>query len=188
MTRAACDSSLMRVLVIPLLCALVSAPLVGQTSSPDSSAPAKTREQNGWVSLGVGVSQLGSGATAVTLGGWYANNKLVVGVHAADCEVIVTGPVEHSASLVVGLRSNSKYFLTLLAAGPSILGGWHESPPPSLGSTRVDEPTEIGIGASAQGIAHLPLIGLGVEGFAAGSRHHSLVGATLSVQIGWFGQ
>jgi len=46
---------------------------------------------------------------------------------------------------------------------------------------------EIGMAMSAEAIINLPLVGIGLDAFAARSSNRLVEGVTLSLQVGWFG-
>jgi hypothetical protein len=165
--------------------------LSGQTDSSDSPTALASRRQNFWVSGGIGV---GTGGLAESQGGWrgvaeiasawYSNNNLVVGARIADASGWF-GPDIHDAALLLGVRNLAPRGLALIAAGPARLGGWRSNGEQS--GTRTVLPTEIGMALSAEAAFTSPLFGIGIDFFAARGKNTSIVGATLSLQLGWLG-
>ena len=116
--------------------------------------------------------------------GWYANNDLVFGAHVAEVSAL-WGPEVHDAALLIGFRNVSRHGLALIAVGPARLGG--KMYVGDLYIPRTVATNEIGVAMSAEAIINLPLIGIGLDAFAARSSNRLVEGVTLSLQVGWFG-
>jgi hypothetical protein len=153
--------------------------LFAQIDSTASSTVVPLR-QNAWLSVGIGP---GRGGVAGVASGWFSNNHLILGVHAAgvadwDREV-------HDVALLVGARDLSEGGLIMIAAGPARLGGKKIMGNPYSGRTVATN--EFGIAISAEAIISLPIAGLGVDAFVARSENRLVEGITLSLQVGWLG-
>ena len=172
------------ILVVAVLCGASAAPLIGQTNT--DSATATPRRQNAWVSLGLGVSQLGEGAT---ISGWYGNNKLVLGAQlAGGSEGILSSRDVQAISVQVGVRAMGRRGTALIAIGPARMDGWHNEPGGTFfGHSVRDNNGEFGVAASAEALVHMRYAGLGVGLFAAGSGHEHLTGATVTLHLGSIG-
>jgi hypothetical protein len=109
---------------------------------------------------------------------------MVVGARTTDASGWF-GPHIHDTALLIGVRNLAPRGLALIAAGPATLGGWHSNGEQS--GTRTVLPTEIGMAVSAEAASISQHFGLGIDFFAARSRNTSIVGATVSLQLGWFG-
>ncbi len=139
------------------------------------------RRQNAWVSAGIGV---GSGGLAVMGSGWYGNNDLVFGAHVAEVSAL-WGPEVHDAALLFGFRNLSRHGLALIAVGPARLGGKMLVGDPYI--PRTVARNEIGMAMAAEAILTLPLVGIGLDAFAARSSNRLVEGVILSFQVGWLG-
>ena len=155
--------------------------LCAQVDSTASSTATPVRRQNVWVSAGIGV---GKGGVAVIGTGWYANNDLVYGAHVAEVSAL-WGPEVHDAALLIGFRNASHHVLALIAVGPARLGG--KMYVGDLYIPRTVATNEIGMAMSAEAIINLPLVGIGLDAFAARSSNRLVEGVTLSLQVGWLG-
>ena len=167
-----------------LCCAVFPLSVQGQTGQHDSSRTRSTRQQNAWLSGGVGIGTAGIAGPTGTVSGWYSNNSLLVGAHVVDV-VGWSGPEVHDTALLVGLCDLRRHTLFLIAAGPAKLGGRgyrYEN-----GVTTTIPASEIGAALHVEANVHIEVIGIGVDFFAARSNNRSLKGATLSLQLGWFG-
>ena len=180
-----------RILALLVICGLVPLALSGQTASSDSPTVLPSRRQNFWVSGGIGV---GTGGLAESRGdwrglagiasAWYSNNNLVVGARMAVASGWF-GPDVHDTALLLGVRNLAPRGLALIAAGPARLGGWHNNGEQS--GMRTVLPTEIGMAVSAEAAFTSQHFGIGTDFFVARSRNTSIVGAAVSLQLGWFG-
>ena len=86
------------------------------------------------------------------------------------------------------MRSMGRRGMAFVAIGPARLGGWHNEPGGSFFGHMVDDRPEVGAAASAEATIHAGWIGIGLGLFAAGAAHHSLTGATVSLQLGNLGE
>lgn len=180
-----------RILAVLVICGFVPSALRGQTDSSDSPKALAARRQNFWVSGGVGV---GTGGFAESQGNWqglagiasawYSNNNLVIGARVAGASGWF-GPDVHDAALLLGVRNLAPRGLALIAAGPARLGGWHNNGEQS--GMRTVLPAEIGIALSAEAAFTSQHLGIGTDFFVARGSNTSIVGATVSLQLGWFG-
>ena len=167
-----------------LCCAVLPLSARDQTDQHDSSRTRSTRQQNAWLSGGVGIGTAGIAGPTGTVSGWYSNNSLLVGAHVVDV-IGWSGPEVHDTALLVGLCDLRRHTLFLIAAGPAKLGGRgyrYEN-----GVTTTIPASEIGAALHVEANVHIEVIGIGVDFFAARSNNRSLKGATLSLQLGWFG-
>ena len=173
-----------RFMMAAFLCGFSASQLIAQTDV--DSASGRARRQNAWLSAGLGATQLGAGES---IGGWYSNNRLVLGVQGADGQegVISTREI-YAVSFQVGTRSMGRRGMAFVAIGPARLGGWHNEPGGSFFGHMVDDRPEVGAAASAEATIHAGWIGIGLGLFAAGAAHHSLTGATVSLQLGNLGE
>ena len=163
------------------LSVILPLPLCAQVDSTASSTATPVRRQNVWVSAGIGV---GMGGVAGIGSGWYANNDLVFGAHVAEVSAL-WGPEVHDAALLIGFRNVSRHGLALIAVGPARLGGKMYVGDPYIPRTVASN--EIGMAMSAEAIINLPLVGIGLDAFAARSSNRLVEGVTLSLQVGWSG-
>ena len=136
--------------------------------------------QNAWVSAGIGA---GLGGVAGMASGWYSNNHLVVGAHAA--EVANWDNDVHEAALLLGVRNLRENKLLMIASGPARLGG-------DLGAggryiPRTVARNEIGMAVAAEATINFPLFGIGFDAFVARTENRLVEGVVLSLQLGWFG-
>jgi hypothetical protein len=115
---------------------------------------------------------------------WYGNNDLVVGAHAAEVAELWGNEV-HDVALLVGVRNLSRHGLALIAVGPARLGGKMLVGDPYI--RRTVARNEIGMALSAEAILNLPLVGIGLDAFAARSSNRLVEGVILSLQVGWLG-
>ena len=180
-----------RILPLLVICGFAPSALPGQTNSSDSPTALASRRQSFWVSGGIGVGTGGLAESRADWRGlagiasaWYSNNNLVVGARAADASGWF-GPDVHDTALLLGVRNLAPRGLALIAAGPARLGGWHSNGEQS--GTRTVLPTEIGIAVSAEAAFTSQHFGIGTDLFVARGGSTSIVGATVSLQVGWFG-
>jgi hypothetical protein len=136
--------------------------------------------QNAWISAGIGAGMRGVAGMA---SGWYSNNHLVAGAHAA---VVANWNVDvHDDALLLGVRNLRENKLLMIAAGPARLGG-------DLGAggrfiPRTVARNEIGMAVAAEATIKLPLFGIGFDAFVARSENRLVEGVVLSLQVGWYG-
>jgi len=140
------------------------------------------RRQNAWLSGGLGVGNRGLGAV---LTGWYSNNNLVVGGRAAET-IEYFGTEIHDGALLIGARNLEDHRLALVAVGPARLGGDYNQA--GYYDTRHVPKNEIGLAVAAEVAVFAPIVGIGLDFFAAVSSNRTLLGTTLSIQLGWLGQ
>jgi hypothetical protein len=127
---------------------------------------------------------VGMGGVAGMGSAWYGNNDLVVGAHAAEVAELWGNEV-HDVALLVGVRNLSRHGLALIAVGPARLGGKMLVGDPYI--RRTVARNEIGMALSAEAILNLPLVGIGLDAFAARSSNRLVEGVILSLQVGWLG-
>jgi hypothetical protein len=174
-TRSSCYA---RQLLLPcFITGVFALPLLGQAQAPDSQATGALPRRNLWGTAGFGV---GTGGVGWIFGGWYGANNLVIGYRHAYAAPVFGGSPLHDRALLLGVRKRGRSSHALIAGGPARLGG-------SQSETTTDSPNEIGGALSAEVGFITPLFGFGFDIFASRSRSMSLVGATVSVQVGWFG-
>src|SRR5256714_106447 len=173
-----------RFMMAAFLCGFSASQLIAQTGA--DSAGARPRRQNAWLSAGLGATQLGAGES---ISSWYSNNRLVLGLQGADgSEGVISSREIYAVSFQVGMRSMGRRGMAFVAIGPARLGGWHNEPGGNFFGHTVDDPPEVGAAASAEATIHAGWIGIGLGLFAAGAAHHSLTGATVSLQLGNLGE
>ena len=168
-------------LLASLCFVLFALPLNGQTGSPDTSAHSAGRRHNAWVSGGVGIATAGMALIGSV---WYSNNHLVVGARKTNASPLF-GRHVHDTAWLLGVRDLVKGSLILVAAGPAKVGGLHhrfENDPAAFVPS-----VETGIAVSAEGVFTFKDRGFGTDVFAAKSKNRGMLGATFSVQLGWFG-
>jgi hypothetical protein len=164
------------------LSGMLPLPLCAQVDSTASSTVTPVRRQNAWASAGIGV---GMGGLAMMGSGWYSDNNLVVGVHAAQVAELWGSTEVHDAALMVGVRNLDRHGLIMIAVGPARLGGKMYVGDPYIPRTAASN--EIGMAVSAEATINFNLIGIGFDAFAARSSNRLVEGVTLSLQVGWFG-
>jgi hypothetical protein len=181
MNRPCLAFFLRRAALLLLLSGTLPLSLRAQVDSTGSSNLKPARRQNAWVSAGIGV---GIGGVALMGSGWYSDNDLVFGAHVAEVAAL-WGPEVHDAALLIGVRSVSPHGLALIAVGPARLGGKMYVGDPYI--PRTVATNEIGVAASAEAIINFPLVGIGLDAFAARSSNRLVEGVILSLQHGWLG-
>lgn len=117
--------------------------------------------------------------------GWYSNNHLVVGAHAAEVAEWWEASEVHDAALLFGVRNLRENGLLMIATGPARLGGLRYVGDPDI--PRVVARHEYGMAVSAEAILNLPVVGIGFDAFVARSENRRVEGVVLSLQLGWFG-
>ena len=117
--------------------------------------------------------------------GWYSNNHLVVGAHAAEVAEWWGNDDVHDAALLLGVRNLRENSLLMIAAGPASLGGLRYVGDPYI--PRAVARHEYGMAVAAEAILNLHLVGIGFDAFVARSANRLVEGVTLSLQLGWLG-
>jgi hypothetical protein len=171
-----------RTVLLLVLSGTFAIPLRAQVDSTASSTVTPVRRQNAWASGGIGV---GMGGAAIVDSGWYSDNNLVVGVHAAQVAELWGSAEVHDAALMVGVRNLDRHGLIMFAVGPARLGGKMYVGDPYIPRTVASN--EFGMAVSAEAIINFNLVGIGFDAFAARSSNRLVEGVTLSLQVGWFG-
>lgn len=156
--------------------------VAAQTDSNRAWIAAEPRRQNAWISGGLGVGNLGLGAVAT---GWYSNDHLVVGARGAETAMLF-GTEVHDGALLIGARNLEDHRLALVAVGPARLGGDYNRA--GYYDTRKVPKNEIGLAVAAEVAVFAPIVGIGLDFFAAVSSNRTLLGSTLSIQLGWLGR
>jgi hypothetical protein len=164
------------------LSGILPIPLCAQADSTASSTVIPVRRQNAWASAGIGV---GNGGAAFVGSGWYSDNNLAVGAHAAQVAELWGSGEVHDAALMVGVRNLDQHGLIMIAVGPARLGGNMYVGDPYI--PRTVATNEIGMAMAAEAIINFSLVGIGFDAFAARSSNRLVEGVTLSMQIGWLG-
>jgi hypothetical protein len=171
-----CASLIFAVILFPVW-------LRAQETPQDSSIVYSGRRQNAWLSVGLGKGR--NETVAGQVGGWYANNHLVVGISGAAIGGWWDAPTSMTTLLVGGRRIADHGYL-LIAGGPARLTGrnnrtWRES------STSVPG-GEIVPALWSEAVMFLPYVGIGADWFWAQSRNRLVSGVTVSVQLGYLGR
>ena len=156
--------------------------LRAQVDSTASPTVIPIHRQDAWASAGIGV---GLGGLAMMASGWYSDNNLVFGAHAAKVAELWGSLEAHDVALMVGVRNLSPHSLIMVALGPAGLGGTMYVGDPYI--PRTVATNEIGMALSAEAIINFSEVGIGLDAFAARSSNRLVQGVTLSFQVGWLG-
>jgi len=147
---------------------------------PDSGATTHAgRRNNVWVSGGIGVGTGGFGAIGSV---WYSYNHVVIGAHKTVASPIMGRDV-HDTAWLIGVRNLAKGRIMLIAAGPARVGGLHHRG--DNDPSTVVPANEAGIAVAAEALLPYGTRGIGTDLFAARSKNRSILGATVSFQLGW---
>jgi hypothetical protein len=156
-----------------------------------------TNETLYWADAGIGLTSLGSGGGALALGANLQMNNLLISFqsnsHSYSDSFIFANEVEKYSdyAMLTGIASLDSSFHASIAAGVSIISGYHSITEDSWSSSeeteRKDYGPYLGFVISSQLFWKAGAnFGIGIKGFADINKAKILSGVTLSVFIGEF--
>ena len=181
----------MKTHILSCSCIIIIALLLPQLSRAQDS----TAINRFWFSSGLGVGQADGELDASSMNGFFAgslNGSYQNGANlfSTRSAIVSSGcflqPCDHEVfwdvALLYGRSTTQKWAQASIALGPAVTGRVeeHDSHPPEA---EFEEWTTIGLAGEVQLFLRIPIIGVGLYGFANLNDRESFYGLTLNLQV-----